>query len=82
MSGGGEAGITNSLGAALWVLDTLFIGAECGLAGMDITEGSGNGPYAPIDLDAGTVRSPYYALLLFHLATQGEDGSLIRVVLA
>ncbi|MGA8707052.1 MAG: hypothetical protein WB646_08710 [Steroidobacteraceae bacterium] len=71
---GGAPGVSNSHGAALWVIDHLFSIALGGAIGANL-HGGGDAPgYTPIaDHDGAVVevRPEYYGVLLFTLAGPG-----------
>lgn len=58
---GGEAGVSDTLASALWVLDMMLTFAQAGCAGVNL-HGGGNGFYTPIagGLKSGFVRRPEY----------------------
>lgn len=63
---GGQEGVSDTLGSALWVVDVMLEFAEFGCAGVNL-HGGGNGFYTPIagGLKAGFTRRPeYYGMLL------------------
>ncbi|MHB8626896.1 MAG: hypothetical protein ACYDBJ_26780 [Aggregatilineales bacterium] len=70
----GKSGVSDVFAAALWGADHLFTLAEHGVRGVNFhTVFSRCYGYTPICLDGATYRAQplYYALLLFHTATQG-----------
>jgi len=72
----GTSGVSNTLAASLWLIDTLFEGKSAGVAGFNIHSGgstSGANPYDIAYLTSGgstTVYAPYYGLLFFAQAIQ------------
>lgn len=63
---GGQEGVSDTLGSALWVADVMLEFASFGCAGVNL-HGGGNGFYTPIagGLKAGFTRRPeYYGMLL------------------
>lgn len=68
VSGGGAAGISNTLAAALWANDLLFQSALRSLRQVDFHNAPG-AVYNAID-DQGHATPLYYGLLLFHFATR------------
>lgn len=76
--GGGKPGVSDSFGAALWVLDFMFQLACAGCAGVNIETGVNQlgfiSSYAPIRQDGrgAYVATPeYYGMLAFAQASQG-----------
>jgi Glycosyl hydrolase family 79 C-terminal beta domain len=76
--GGGKPGISDSFGAALWVLDFMFELACAGCAGVNIETGLNQlgfvSSYSPIRQDeagAYVAAPPYYGMLAFARASQG-----------
>ena len=69
-SGGGAAGISNTLASALWGTDFMFSEALLGCAGVNFH--SGGGIYTPISYSKPMIANPlYYGMLAFKLASQG-----------
>ena len=87
---GGEAGISNAFGSALWTVDTLFNFANVGVDGVNLHSGTGVGTsYSPFTLSASgsapslsfavtSINPEYYGMLLFQQATQ-NDARLIPI---
>jgi hypothetical protein len=78
-SGGGRRGISDSFGAALWVLDYLFTLASFGAAGVNLETGVNQlgfiSSYSPIgDDEHGTYTAlpGYYGMLAFSQAARGH----------
>jgi len=78
-SGGGKPGVSDTLGAALWCLDYLFILASYDCEGVnmetDINQLGFISHYSPIvhdDVGHCSARPEYYAMLAFALAGKGE----------
>lgn len=76
--GGGKPGISDSFGAALWVLDFMFQLAAAGCAGVNIETGLNQlgfvSSYSPIRQDehGACITTPeYYGMLAFAQASQG-----------
>jgi hypothetical protein len=76
--GGGKEGVSDSFGAALWVLDYLFQLASAGCAGVNIETGVNQlgfvSWYSPIrQNEAGTLEAApeYYGMLAFAEASRG-----------
>jgi glycosyl hydrolase family 79 len=76
--GGGKPGVSDSFGAALWVLDFMFVLACAGCSGVNIETGVNQlgfvSSYSPIrQHESGTYfASPeYYGMLAFVKASQG-----------
>ncbi len=74
--GGGRAGVSDTLGAALWGVDYMFQLAASGYTGCNFHGGTG-GPYSPLaELGSGqmtySARPLYYGMLMFGLGGQGE----------
>jgi hypothetical protein len=72
--GGGKAGISDTLGAALWGVDAMFTLAEAGWLGVNFHGGGGN-HYSPIAQPSSGAFEPrplYYAMLLFAYAGRGS----------
>jgi hypothetical protein len=71
---GGQAGVSDAFGSALWALDTMFEYAKLGVTGVNLHNGNG-GAYAvfSFNIQNGTattysiqsIRPLYYGLLLF-----------------
>ena len=81
--GGGKPGVSDSFGAALWVLDFMFQLASAGCAGVNIETGVNQlgfiSSYSPIrqnERGAWIATPEYYGMLAFARASQG---SLIAV---
>ena len=78
--GGGKAGVSDTFGSALWVLDTMFLMAEHGCDGInletDVNQLGWISHYSPIVHDPATgacsVRPDYYGMLAFSIAGKGE----------
>ncbi len=72
--GGGKPGVSNTLGAALWVMDFMFTCAIHGCTGVNLHAG-GSGPgYTPIADREGRiveVRPAFYGMVMFSRAAQG-----------
>jgi hypothetical protein len=71
---GGKAGISDTLGAALWGVDSMFTLAEAGWLGVNFHGGGGN-YYSPIVQTPSGAFEPrplYYAMLLFAYAGRGS----------
>jgi hypothetical protein len=87
---GGEEGISNAFGSALWAVDTMFEYAKVGVDGVNWHTGYG-GPYAAftLNIQSGTnttylltsVNPLYYGLLFFQAAT-GGGAHLLPVTLS
>ena len=82
-SGGGRPGVSGTFGAALWVLDYMFLLASHGAAGVNIETGVNQlgviSAYSPIgDDERGTytARPEYYGMLAFSQASRGERVSV------
>jgi len=78
-SGGGKEGVSDTLGAALWALDYLFVLAEHGCAGVNMETGVNHlgwiSHYTPIndDLKGSYWAAPeYYGLLAFAQMPKGD----------
>jgi hypothetical protein len=78
-SGGGRPGVSNTMAAALWVLDYLFTLACNGCSGVNMETGVNQhnfiSSYSPIgDDEQGhyEARPEYYGLLAFSLCGQGD----------
>lgn len=76
--GGGKPGISDSFGAALWVLDFMFQLASAGCAGVNIETGMNQlgfvSSYSPVrrNEDGAWIATPeYYGMLAFARASQG-----------
>jgi hypothetical protein len=81
-SGGGKPGVSDTLAAALWVLDFMFTAASAGCAGVNMETGVNQlgfiSSYSPIADDDQGHYSPapeYYGMLAF---TQAGLGRLIE----
>jgi hypothetical protein len=77
---GGRAGVSDTLGAALWTLDYMFTLCSAGAAGVNIETGVNQygvvSPYSPIAGDApGTnvAKASYYGMLAFGQASRGQQ---------
>ncbi len=77
-SGGGKPGVSDTFGAALWVLDFMFRLASHGAAGVNIETGLNQfdviSAYSPIGDDqqgSYTAKPDYYGMLAFAQASQG-----------
>jgi hypothetical protein len=77
--GGGKPGVSDTFGAALWVLDFMFNLASAGCAGVNIETGVNQlgfiSSYSPIgDDEHGTysAKPEYYGMLAFAQASQGR----------
>jgi hypothetical protein len=77
--GGGKPGVSDTFGAALWVLDFMFSLASAGCAGVNIETGVNQldfiSSYSPIgDDERGTysAKPEYYGMLAFAQASQGR----------
>ncbi len=70
---GGQAGICNVFGAALWTADFMFSIANAGITGVNF-HGGGTGPYTPIADSNGIIkaRPEYYGIMLFKYAATGS----------
>jgi hypothetical protein len=78
-SGGGRPGVSNTLAAALWVLDYMFILASQGCSGVNMETGVNQlgfiSSYSPIgDDEQGhySAAPEYYGMLAFSLAGRGD----------
>ena len=78
-SGGGRRGVSDTMAAALWVLDYMFTLAMNGCAGVNMETGVNQlgfiSPYSPIGDDehgAYSATPEYYGLLAFSLAAKGR----------
>jgi hypothetical protein len=78
-SGGGRPGVSDTLGAALWVLDFMFILASAGCAGVNLETGVNQrgfiSSYSPIgDDEQGhyTAAPEYYGMLAFAQSGAGR----------
>jgi hypothetical protein len=78
-SGGGRPGVSNTLAAALWVLDYMFILAANGCSGVNMETGVNQlgfiSSYSPIGDDERGHHSAapeYYGMLAFALAGRGD----------
>jgi hypothetical protein len=72
--GGGKAGVSDTLGGALWGVDFMFTLAEAGWLGINF-HGGDAGPYSPTARSSSGVFEPrplYYAMLLFAYAGRGS----------
>ena len=72
--GGGQSGISDTLGAALWGVDVMFTLAEARWLGINFHGGAG-GYYSPIKRVSSGAFEPkplYYAMLLFAYAGRGS----------
>jgi hypothetical protein len=81
--GGGKPGVSDTFGAALWVLDFMFVLASAGAAGVNIETGVNQlgfiSSYSPISDDehgAISARPEYYGMLAFAQANQGQRVSM------
>ncbi|WP_158750362.1 glycosyl hydrolase family 79 C-terminal domain-containing protein [Acidobacterium sp. S8] len=82
-SGGGRPGVSDTFGAALWVLDYMFTLASAGAAGVNLETGINQlnfiSSYSPIG-DNGhgiyTASPPYYGMLAFAQAAKGQLAAL------
>jgi hypothetical protein len=81
--GGGKPGVSDTFGAALWVLDFLFTLASANAAGVNMETGVNQlgfiSSYSPIGDDAhGTylAKPEYYGMLAFSRASQGQRVAL------
>ncbi len=77
--GGGKPGVSDTFGAALWVLDFMFKLAEAGAAGVNMETGVNQlgfiSSYSPIGDDEHgtyTAKPEYYGMLAFAGASQGQ----------
>jgi hypothetical protein len=88
---GGEAGISNAFGSALWAIDTMFEYVSVGVDGVNWQTGSlSYNPYnaftissdsvAGVNTYSATVNPLYYGLLFFQAAT-GKGARLLPVTL-
>jgi hypothetical protein len=71
---GGKAGISDTLGAALWGIDLVFTLAQAGWLGINFHGGDDN-YYSPIAQTLSGAFEPrplYYAMLLFAYAGRGS----------
>ena len=73
INGGGQYGISDVFGSALWALDFMWMVAENGGQGVNF-HGSNNGAYSPFVTLNGitTVRPIYYSFLAFKYGTEGN----------
>lgn len=74
---GGELGVSNAFGSALWALDFMFTAAENGVQGVNF-HGGDLSPYSPINNNGSTITSvgpEFYAMKMFSLIPQG--GSVV-----
>ncbi len=78
-SGGGRPGVSGTFGAALWVLDYMFILASYDAAGVNIETGVNQlgviSAYSPIGDDEHgtyTAKPEYYGMLAFSRASRGR----------
>jgi hypothetical protein len=78
-SGGGRPGVSDTLAAALWVLDYMFILASHGCSGVNMETGVNQlsfiSSYSPISDDEQghySAASEYYGMLAFSLAGRGD----------
>jgi hypothetical protein len=81
--GGGKAGVSDTMAAALWGLDLMFLLAESNAGGINFETGINQlgffSWYSPIGLDSaqGYRAQPlYYAMLAFRVAGHGDRLSL------
>lgn len=81
--GGGKAGVSDTFGSALWVLDYMFALASGGAAGVNIETGVNQlgfiSWYSPIGEDENggySARPEYYGMLAF---AQAHPGQLLHV---
>ena len=79
LSGGGRPGVSNTLAAALWVLDYMFTLASNGCSGVNMETGVNQlgfiSSYSPIgDDEEGhySAAPEYYGMLAFSLAGRGD----------
>jgi hypothetical protein len=77
--GGGKPGVSDTFGAALWVLDFMFTLAWAGAAGVNMETGVNQlgfiSSYSPIGDDEHgnyTAKPEYYGMLAFAGASQGQ----------
>jgi hypothetical protein len=79
--GGGKAGISDTLGAALWGVDVMFTLADARWLGINF-HGGGNyyTPFAQTSSGAFEPKPLYYAMLLFAYAGRGSLGPITREV--
>jgi hypothetical protein len=78
-SGGGRPGVSDTMAAALWALDYMFILASNGCSGVNLETGVNHlgfvSSYSPLgDDEQGhySARPEYYGMLAFSLAGHGE----------
>jgi hypothetical protein len=81
-SGGGRPGVSDTMAAALWVLDYMYTLAANGCSGVNLETGVNHldfvSSYSPIGEDASghfPVRPEYYGMLAFAL---GGSGKMLR----
>jgi hypothetical protein len=81
-SGGGRPGVSDTMAAALWVLDYMYTLAANGCAGVNMESGVNHldfiSSYSPIGDDEHghyVAKPEYYGMLAF---TMGSKGSLLR----
>ncbi len=82
--GGGQPGVSDSFGAALWALDFMFTLAANGCAGVNMETGVNQlglvSSYSPITGDgtaAFTAKPVYYGMLAFAQAGKGQPVSTV-----
>lgn len=71
ISNSGRSGLSDSLAAALWTLDSAFEVANTGSVGINLHWGDGMALYAALlrqASGASIVKPPYYAYLMFQMA--------------
>ncbi|MGO9966257.1 MAG: glycosyl hydrolase family 79 C-terminal domain-containing protein [Bryobacteraceae bacterium] len=78
-SGGGRPGVSDTMAAALWVLDYMFTLAANGCSGVNMETGVNQldfiSSYSPIgddELGHYSARPEYYGMLAFALAAKGQ----------
>jgi hypothetical protein len=78
-SGGGRPGVSDSMAAALWVLDYMFMLAANGCSGVNMETGVNHrdfiSSYSPIGDDEHghyTAKPEYYGMLAFSLGGKGR----------
>lgn len=80
---GGEPGISNAFGSALWTADTLFNFANVGVDGVNFHGSTNGNTYAPfvlnsygsapsMDFSIESINPEYYGMLFFQQATQNS----------
>ncbi len=73
-TGGGQAGVSDVYGSALWALDHMFLVAKGGASGLHFHSG-GQSNYTPFTTPGSQltdIRPEFYAMVFFKMAGQGS----------